>query len=55
MRFTTEQRAELDIGLARILEERDVRDWASAITSAIPVLMEAAADALGKETRADGE
>lgn len=52
-RFTPEQRAELDEGLARILAEREAREWAAAVGAAIPALVQAATEAAEMGTRVD--
>ncbi|MFF5449224.1 hypothetical protein [Streptomyces sp. NPDC012888] len=52
-RFTAEERAVLDEGLARILAEREAQEWAAAVGAAIPALVRAAAEATERETRAD--
>lgn len=51
LRFTAEERAELDAGLARILAEREAQEWASAVRAAIPALVRAAAEAAEKGTQ----
>lgn len=43
--FTADERAALDSGFARILAEKEAREWEAAIREAFPVLVQAAAEA----------
>lgn len=46
LRFTPEQRAEIDAGLVRIFAEREALEWEAAIWRAAPVLVRSAAEQL---------
>ncbi|MFD9473358.1 hypothetical protein [Streptomyces goshikiensis] len=51
--FTPEERALLNTGFAQILAERDARELLDAVRDAAPRLVQAAIEAVEKETTSD--